>query len=376
MLEFARMIIGIDASRYVHDSATGVEYYSRHIIDNLLVQIAKNPSDKVILYSKTYLAFPNLPRNAKIKVIKNKYLWTLDGLSKEIKKNPPDVLFVPSHVLPLSLPKKSVITIHDVAFRRLRRSYSFFQYHYLNWSTKFAVKHATKIIVPSLSTKYDLIDIFKCPKDKIVVIPHGFEPPEIFTKFQSFNDMDILKYANLDKNMKYMFFVGRLETKKNIFRLIQAFQLFRHKHSNYWLILGGKRGAGFRKILRLSRKRNLLTNVLMPGYITDEEKSFLFQNCKFFVFPSLYEGFGLPLLEAFFYKKPVLTSGIKVIKQVCGKAACYCDPNDIEVIKTCMLRIAEHEDYADRLIKLGIERLKNFSWKTASKKTLNVLKDG
>ena len=166
------MKIGIDASRYKHKEATGVEWYSRHIINGLLKEISASGSeDEVILYSREKL---DLSGN---KVLSGQRFWTLGSLSKEMSKNPPDVLFVPSHVLPLNLPKRSVITIHDVAFKHLKNSYSFSQYHYLNWSTKFAVKKATKIIVPSEATKEDLIKFFQCPVEKIVVIPHGFEAP-------------------------------------------------------------------------------------------------------------------------------------------------------------------------------------------------------
>ena len=172
------MNIGIDASRYTHEYATGVEYYSRMIIDGVIREVLKKKNDKIVLYSRKQLTFSDdvkdLVKKNKgritRKVLPAKRLWTLCALSNEMQTNPPDVLFVPSHVLPLTRPEKSVITIHDVAFRQLRGSYSFFQYHYLNWSTKYAVKHATKIIVPSEATAKDLKKFFKCPGGKIEVI--------------------------------------------------------------------------------------------------------------------------------------------------------------------------------------------------------------
>lgn len=133
-----------------------------------------------------------------------------------MKKSPPDVLFVPSHTLPLKVPKHSVIMIHDVAFKYLRKSYSFFQYHYLNWSTKFAVKHASKIIVPSAATAHDLKNLFKCPEHKIEVVHHGFTPPEVKKSEidKVFKNSDVFKYFGIKKSTPYILFVGRLESKK------------------------------------------------------------------------------------------------------------------------------------------------------------------
>ena len=371
------MIIGIDASRYSHKSATGVENYSRNIIDGILSEFLQNPEDKIVLYVRDAPEIKNLQKNVSVKIIDNKRLWTLRGLSAEMKTNPPDILFVPSHVLPLTLPKKSVVTIHDVAFRHLRRAYSFSQYHYLNWSTKFAVKHSTRIIVPSQATANDLVNIFCCPRNKITVILHGFSEPKVdhsHIRNLSFKDFDAFKYADFPKNMKYMFFVGRLEIKKNIKRLVEAFNLFREKYPDYWIVLGGKRGEGFSKIIKNLRRRCLLKNVLMPGYLSEDEKAFLYMNCEFFVFPSLYEGFGLPLLDAFYYEKPILCSNIDVLREIYGDSACYCNPLDTVDIKDGMLKLAKDQAYRQKLSASGKERLKKFSWRISTKRTLQTLR--
>jgi glycosyltransferase involved in cell wall biosynthesis len=367
------MIIGIDASRYVHETATGVENYSRNIINGIL-NVFKNDSNvKIILYSREKLEL-SLPKNTENKIIRFNRLWTLRGLTKEMKKNPPDVLFVPSHVLPLTLPKKSLITIHDVAFKYLKNAYSFKQYHYLNWSTKMAVKKATKIIVPSKTTASDLVKFYNCPSEKIIVIQHGFTPPAVIKEKKSFNDFEIFERIKLHDSMKFLFFVGRLEIKKNIERLIESFQLFRKVYPDFWLILGGKRGEGFPKILKNVRAKNLLENVFMPGYLTDDEKNFLFRKCKFFVFPSLYEGFGMPILDAFYYEKPILVSDIKVFKEVCQDAAMYCEPNSIHSICESMIKLASNEELRRKFTELGKDQLKKFSWETSSIQTAGLLK--
>ncbi|MDP2624853.1 MAG: hypothetical protein Q8P27_01575, partial [Candidatus Peregrinibacteria bacterium] len=140
------MLIGIDASRYRHPMPTGVEVYSDEIIDGLIKIAEKQKTHQVILYTPKLI--PKISTKLQ-RIIPGGRLWTQRHLSLEMKTNPPEILFVPSHVLPLKHPKKSVITIHDVAFQEFPSAYSFAQYSYLHWSTKFAVKHTWKIIVPS-----------------------------------------------------------------------------------------------------------------------------------------------------------------------------------------------------------------------------------
>ncbi len=369
------MKIGIDASRYKHKEATGVEWYSWHIINGLLKEIsaAHGGDVETILYSRGKLDLVDEFKNSakfQNKVLSGQRFWTLGSLSKEMSKNPPDVLFVPSHVLPLNLPKRSVITIHDVAFKHLKNSYSFSQYHYLNWSTKFAVKKATKIIVPSEATKEDLIKFFQCPIEKIVVIPHGFEAPAAVDDETIMKDSVVFKYFGITKSMPYVLFVGRLESKKNLVRLVEAFKKFSESQPDYRLILAGKRGVGFEQILKTVNKLELMHKVIMPGYITEEEKAALYKNAKIFAFPSLYEGFGLPILESFYYQKPVLCSNVSALPEVGGDGAHYVDPNNVEEMALGLEKLATDQIYTQTLIAKGLERLKMFSWENSAKKTL------
>lgn len=377
------MKIGIDASRYAHSEATGVEWYSFCIINNLIKQLAKEKDHKFILYSKyplslekkTYELIKEKNLSVDNKILFARKLWTLVKLSIEMIKNPPDSLFVPSHVFPLILPKKSYIVIHDVAFKYLRKSYSLFQYKYLNWSTKFAVKNATKIIVPSEATKNDLVRFFKCPTNKIEVVQHGFCPPSCSQREidNVIKNSEVFKYFGINKNSSYFLFVGRLESKKNLIRLIEAFKDFSEMHPYYKLVLAGKRGIGFDQILKMVEFLKIEDKVIMPGYITEDEKYALYTCSKAFVFPSLYEGFGFPILEAFYYNKPVLTSHVSCIPEVAGDAVHYVDPYDIQSISSGLCKFVDDQTYVDSLVERGKERLKLFSWDIAAKKTLDII---
>ena len=372
------MIIGIDASRYSHNEATGVEWYSWHIINQLIKEIEKKEYFEGILYSRYPLTLPSHGPKIKSRVICGRKFWTLLHLSREMmRKKKPDALFVPSHVLPLRLPNKSIITIHDVAFKYLKSSYSYFQYKYLNWSTKFAVKNADKIIVPSEATKRDLISFFKCPEEKIRVVYHGFDAPKIDKKSidKVFETSDAFKHFGINKGMDYLLFVGRLESKKNLSRTVEAFKDFSRMHPNYKLILAGKRGVGFDQILKVVEKNKLNGKVIMPGYITEEEKAALYKYTKAFIFPSLYEGFGLPILEAFHYGKPVITSHVSCLPEVAGDAAHFVDPYDVQIIAAGLEKVINDTDYSQELISKGKERLKDFTWEKAARETFEVIID-
>lgn len=370
------MKIGIDASRYGHLESTGVELYGKHLIDGLVASLSEKDDVRLVLYGRQKNAFP-FPVGGKVeeKIVKPRRLWTLLGLSLEMLFRKPDVLFVPSHVFPFFVPKKSIITIHDTAFRYLKHVYSWREYWYLNWSTKFAVKKASKIIVPSSATANDLQHFFGCDPEKIVIVPHGFEAPG-FSKSElkeTLEESKIFRHFNIDEESEFFFFVGRLESKKNLMRLIQAFAKICETHPKVRLILAGKRGVGFDHILQTVKENKLEERVIMPGYITEKEKCLLYAMSKAFVFPSLYEGFGLPLLEAFYFKTPVLTSHIACLPEVAGEAACYCDPYDLESIAMGMDKLLNNRVYAEELVAAGSEQLKKFSWKTTVKKTLEVL---
>lgn len=349
------MKIAIDASRYGHAHATGVEKYSYEIISRL-TKYAENLGHEVKLYVREILS--DFPEEQQV-LVKRKRFWTLVGLSKAMRRDKPDVLFVPSHVLPLRRPKKSVIMIHDVAFCRYPKVYGWRQRLYLKWSTKYAVKHATKILVPSEFTGQELQEVYKCPAEKIEVVHHGASELPDFT--------DAEKIACFEKfgiSLPYVFFVGRLEFKKNLVRLVRAFTGLQKGQ----LVLGGKPGHGFPEIKKVADDRVVLTD-----YLTEKEKTILLKNASMFVFPSLYEGFGLPILEAFKAGVPILAADIPVLKEIGGKAFYPVDPLSEKDIQQGLSEMMRDEEMRERLVKMGRERLSEFSWQAATEKTLAII---
>jgi len=360
------MKIGIDASRYNVKSGTGVELYSVKIIQGIIEKFKRDKEHEVVLYSPRKLMLYKA-NNIKHRVIPFKRLWTKVRLSWEMLLNKPDVLFVPSHVLPYFAPKRAVITVHDVAFMHLRSAYSWFQFWYLKRETKRAVNRASKIIVPSEATKKDLKHFFKCPDEKIEVIYHGIDA-KIIDQKQDF-ETEVLEKMKLNRRDNFMFFVGRLEAKKNIVRLMKAFIKFHEKFPNWKLLLAGGRGAGFNKILKTAIKTDAFKHILMPGYVTENEKHVLLKYCNAFVFPSLYEGFGFPILEAYAYGKTVVAARAASIPEVAGESAIYVNPHSIDSIYEGMRKLVlDPPDFSGQK-----EQLEKFKWEDCIDETVRVL---
>lgn len=362
------MIIGIDASRVSTKTPTGVEMYADAIIRAMLPAMSESHHN-VRLYTRH--AFPKdlfVPSNVKIKKIRCWRLWTQVGLSLEMLLHKVDLLFVPAHVLPLVRPKKSIVTIHDVAFMQFPDAYSRFARWYLKWSTQFAVKHATKLIVPSQATADDLHKFFHCSREKIVVIPHGFNPIETPSRDFIAGLLDKLHLQD-----PYIIFVGRLETKKNLHRLVEAFALFRATHPQWKLVLIGVPGAGFAQVNYAIHHHGVQGHVKMMGYRSDSEKHALMHAAHFLAIPSLAEGFGFPVLEGFASKVPVLISRAPALLEVTGDAALSVDAENPAAMAEALQRLADDEPLRHRLIAKGYQRLEDFSWEKAAKSTWEVI---
>lgn len=368
------MLIGIDASRAVKTQKTGVEWYSYFLIKALTQIDQKN---KYLLYlqsnakkEKNFGFDFELPKNFKVKILNwpFKFFWTLGRFSLEMFKNPPEILFIPSHVFPLILPKKSLITIHDIGFDRFPQAYSFFEKKYHRFVIKFAKKYASKIITISQFTKKELIEIYKINPEKIKVVYHGL----CLEKFKSVDNSPIISYQL--PATSYFLYIGRIETKKNIINLLKAFkQILFDSRKDLKLVLVGKKGYGYQKIIETIKNLSLEKQVIQLGYISEEEKIYLMKNALAFVFPSFYEGFGLPILEAMAYSLPVITSETSSLPEIAREAAFLINPYSSEKLSQAMLKITLDENLRKEMIKRGLERVKYFSWEKCAKETLSII---
>ncbi len=362
------MVIGIDASRAERAESTGTENYSFNLIRHL-AQIDKINS--YILYFrkklKNELASESLGANFKNRIISCPVLWTHCGLSAEMLFNSPDTLFVPAHVLPIIHPKNSIVTIHGLEYEYCPENYTYLSRNYLRQSTIFSAKNARKIIVPSENTGKDLVKFYKINPDKIAAIPHGVaEYPAMAGE----------KKETGNNGERHILFIGRLEARKNISRLVEAFNIFKEKNSavkNVKLVLAGKRGVGFDKIRKTIVDSAYRSDIILKGYVSETEKNKLLKNALVFAYPSLYEGFGLPILEAQSMGAPVLTSNASSIPEVAGEGAVLIDPESVGEIANALTSLTVNSDLRKKVIASGFHNIKRFSWEKCARETLKIL---
>ncbi len=362
-----KLTIGIDASRSNVSQKTGTEYYSYEIIKNII----KNKNFNFILYSKTPLNYvDNLP-NVENKVMPFFRLWSQFRLSLEIAKNPPDVLFEPAHTIPLYHGKKTVVTLHDIGFKYFPQLYTPLERYYHNWCMKYSINHATEIISISEATKKDIIKIYNADSKKINIIYHGYEKNKYFPLKKGETVPEWLR------EMKpYIYFIGRLEAKKNITTLIKAFgDLKKDSSIKHKLVLAGRPGYLYEDIKAEIDNLNpqVKKDVIELGYVEDEKVSALMRNADILAFPSKFEGFGMPLVEAMACGVPVVGSNSTSIPEITKDCALLTDPENWKGLSNNIEKLIKDNNLYNKLSKKGIERAKVFNWEKSAQETLKVL---
>ena len=366
------MLIGIDASRANCARKTGVEWYSYYLIQELK-KVPLASGDGFVLYSPSELKgeLNDLPAGWQKKILKwpLKYFWTQIRLSLEMIFNPPDVLFVPAHALPIFSRAQGVITLHDIGFIRFPQAYKFWSRIYLKFIYRFAAQWAKKIITPSEFSKKELIDYYKINPAKIEVVYLGYQNK----KFYPIRDQEIINQTLNKYKIKkpYLLYIGRLEKKKNILGLIQAFDKISQVDKKINLVLVGQPGCGYDR--NIKNQISKIKNIYKVGHIDQKDLVYLYNGAEVFVFPSWYEGFGLPILEAMACGCPVAASNAASIPEVGGEAIEYFNPQRIDEIVEAIEKIISDESQRQDLIRRGLERAKYFSWTKCAQETYQIL---
>ena len=403
------MTIGIDASRANREFKTGTEWYSYYLIKHLA---ALDNQNRYLLYGLEPWR-PELEQiikehknvEGKILAWPFTYFWSLGRLSLEMILARPKVLFIPAHVLPLIHPRRSIVTIHDIAFRKEKavyeeqtverggkylrglvlfivKSFSFifgrgFKYGpttYLDWSTRYALRHAKKIITVSQFTKNELINSYRAQPDKIAVVHNGYDSDT----YRRINDSEQIKRV-VDKyglNFPYLLYVGRLEKKKNIPLLVEAFALLKERHPEIKekLVMIGQASFGYDEIKYIIEEYNLNNEVIMPGWVEEIDLPYLYNQASAFVFPSRHEGFGIPVIQALACGLPTVVSDLPVMREVAGEAVIYFDKDSKESLAASLLSLLTDNQLRKELKEKGLKQASQFSWEKCAQETLKVIK--
>lgn len=367
------MVIGINASSALKEKPTGVEEYTFQLVKHLAM-IPESVEHRFVLYLNSKLKserlseIGDLPENFQLKYLSFPLFWTQLRLAAEMLESKIDVLFIPVHILPLIHPARSVVAIHGLEYEFYPQMYPFLHRQYLRWSTRYALKNAAKIIAVSENTKNDLVNLYGGEPDKIRVVHHGINETRNFKRGTSNAELQT-------QNNRYILYIGRIELKKNILGIIEAYNKFRTQNvqSRVKLILAGNAGFGFSKIKSAIKQSPFEKDIVLKNYVSEKEKYDLLQNAAVFLYPSFYEGFGMPVLEAQNSSLPVITSNVSSMPEIAGKGAILVDPSNPEQIAAAISKILNNESAKIDLIAKGFENIKRFSWEKCAKETLRAL---
>ncbi len=279
----------------------------------------------------------------------------------------PNVLLCPLNVVPLLAPCPSVVTVHDLAFLR-------FDLHkpakrrYLTLLTRLSVRRATHVITVSEFTRREVLALLQVPADKVTAIPNGRDP-----RFEPLAQIDVEEFrARKGLPARFLMFVGTLEPRKNVPVLLRAYAQARAE-IGMPLLIGGGKGWRYADIFALLQELGLERDVHFLGFLEADELPYYYAAATALVYPSLYEGFGFPPLEAMAMGTPVVTSDAASLPEVVGDAGLLVPPHDVDALATALIRVAQDVALRVELRERGFRRAQRFSWEWAAAATWRVL---
>jgi glycosyltransferase involved in cell wall biosynthesis len=277
-----------------------------------------------------------------------------------------DIFHSPDFVLPPVRRARTVLTVHDLSFMRFPECSSAPLLEYLMRAVPRSVARADMILADSESTRQDLIELLRVPEERLRVVYAGVEP-----RFQpqrdSANVQAVLSRYGI--RVPFVLGVGTLQPRKNFVRLIRAYGLLkRGKGLPHSLVIAGGRGWLYEEILRTIDELGLQQDVQLVGFVADEDLPALYSAASVFAYPSLYEGFGIPVLEAMGCGTPVVTSNVSSLPEVAGDAAMMVSPDDIEALADVLWRVIDDDSQRRELVQRGFEQAKRFQWRTSAQR--------
>lgn len=385
------MKIGIDARTILNPEkgeAIGVGHYTYQLIRHLL-EIDKE--NEYVLFFDFRVREKDVKKfagpNVKIKFYPfSDYKKYLPGAYNEIlgtatlMRENLDVVHSTSPMsrIPVGYRGKTIVTVHDLAVYKVPDVFPRTKRANMRMKINLMIGKADKIIAVSESTKKDIENIFKYPAEKINVINVGFDK-RLFEESKLTREKVLEKYG-IPTDKKYILFLGTIEPIKNITRLLEAFKIFKEKcqkikgKCDHKLILAGKNGWLAQEYKQIVKDLGISSDVIFTGYVVGDELVPLFKNADFFVMPSLYEGFGMTVLEAFATGTPAIVSNVSSIPEVAGDGAYQIDPIDTQGLAEAMTKFATDENLKNDFRELGKKQVEKFNWEKCARETLEVYK--
>lgn len=290
-----------------------------------------------------------------------------------LAKEKPDVIFSPTHYIPRFVKVKRVMMVFDLAYLHFPEMFLRGDLYKLQKWTKYSVDNAAAIITISRSSKNDLVKHLKVDPEKIIISYPGFNDEEFKEGLSEEKRRGILRKYGIEGS--YIVFVGTLQPRKNLIRLIEAFKNI----NNLKLVVVGKtKGLGrqawmFEDILARPKELGIEEKIIFTGYISDEELPYIVSGAVAYCLPSLWEGFGIPVIEAMACGVPAIVSNVSSLPEAVGKAGLLVDPKSVDQIEQAIRTVATDKKLRERLSRLGVKQSKKYSWKKMAKEVILVL---
>ena len=297
--------------------------------------------------------------------------WEQSVLPLRLKQKRIDVCHGATFVTPLLKTCGHVVSIHDMTFHLTPERHSLLKRAYFRAMIPQMARRSERVIAISESTKRDLVSLLEIKEEKICVTHLGVDK-----RFRPVTDEQELTRVRQKYKLspKYILYVGLIEPRKNVETLVDAYHAD-SLHTEFELVLAGNLGWGYRPLLKKVANSHVRNRIRMPGYVADADLPALFSMAATFVYPSVYEGFGLPVLEAMACGAPVITSQVSSLPEVAGDAAILVDPTDPKSLASALQKALADEHLRKSLSERGIQRAQLFTWEKTAQKTLGVYKD-
>jgi len=365
--------IAIDV-RSLLGQKTGKEWYTFSLLEKLVQLDKKNT---YYLYSRFDFDITQFPSNCKKRIIDiSTYFWHIAVFRDMCKKKVDIYLATASYIIAALLifsKVKVILTVHDLVAFIFSNNHEKKATIIEKLTARLASISSEFIICPSQNTKKDLERIFPFTKKKTIFIPEASRG--IFRKIDSSDEKKSVILSKYALPKKYILNIGTLAPRKNLVRLLKAYALLdRELRSVYPLVLVGKKGWYYQEIFDTAAKLNLEHDVFFIGYVDDYDLPYILSEATLFVYPSLYEGFGLPLLEAMACKVPVISSDAYALMEVAQGACHTVKRKDIQDIKNGIEKLLTNKSYREKLVEKASFKIKQYSWEKVAEETLKIIK--
>lgn len=366
------MKIGFDAKRIFHN-ATGLGNYGRDLVKILTEFYPKNqyflynPKPKKIdrISVNNINLIEKMPKSSFWRFFSS--FWRQKPIVKDLLQDKIEIYHGLSGEIPIGIENtniKTVVTIHDLIFMRFPKLYGVVDQKIHVKKVENAVKNATKIIAISEQTKQDIIDFLKVDKNKIDVVYQGCHQTFKEIKSADFINKTIKKY-NLPKD--FILNVGTINERKNLFSLVKAIE-----DMDVNLVVVGGKTSYFNQIEEYIEKHQLMAKIYVISSLSIQEISALYQQAKLFVYPSIFEGFGIPIIEALYSKTPVISSTGSCFAEAGGPDSIYVKPNDIQDLSEKIKLVLTDENLSNKIIQKGYEYVQRFNDEEIAKQMFNM----